>query len=85
MSYGLNFPDLNRRAALEIQLQVVEAQGPADFERAFSEMSTKGAGALVVHSTPAFVRSFRVRQCGCFIGAGIYHLVALYRGDRDWS
>ena len=39
---------------LEMQLQVVEAQGPADFERAFLEMSAKGAGALVVHSTPAF-------------------------------
>ena len=40
--------------ALGVRLQVVEAQGPADFERAFSEMSAKDAGALVVHSTPAF-------------------------------
>jgi putative ABC transport system substrate-binding protein len=45
--------DVSARA-LEIQLQVVEAQGPADFERAFSEMSAKDAGALVVLSTPAF-------------------------------
>jgi putative tryptophan/tyrosine transport system substrate-binding protein len=40
--------------ALGVQLQVVEARGPADFDRAFSDMSKKGAGALVVLSTPAF-------------------------------
>jgi len=40
--------------ALGLQLQVVEARGPADFDRAFSDMSEKDAGALVVLSTPAF-------------------------------
>jgi len=40
--------------ALGLQLLVVEASGPADFDRAFSDMSAKGAGALVVLSTPAF-------------------------------
>jgi len=40
--------------ALGVQLQVIEARGPADFDRAFSDMSEKGAGALVVLSTPAF-------------------------------
>jgi putative ABC transport system substrate-binding protein len=40
--------------ALGVQLQVVEARGPADFDRAFSNISAKGAGALVVLSTPAF-------------------------------
>jgi len=40
--------------ALGLQLQVVEARGPPDFDRAFSDMSEKGAGALVVLSTPAF-------------------------------
>jgi putative tryptophan/tyrosine transport system substrate-binding protein len=40
--------------ALEVQLQVVEARGPADFDRAFSEMSAKGAGALLVLTTPVF-------------------------------
>jgi putative ABC transport system substrate-binding protein len=45
--------DVSARA-LGVQLQVVEARGPADFDRAFSDMSEKGAGALVVLSTPAF-------------------------------
>src|SRR5260221_2937471 len=40
--------------ALGVQLQVVEARGPADFEAAFSEMSAKGAGALLVLTTPVF-------------------------------
>ena len=40
--------------ALGVQLQVVEARGPADFDRAFSEMSAKGAGALLVLTTPVF-------------------------------
>ena len=40
--------------ALGVQLQVVEARGPADFDRAFSDMTAKGAGALLVLSTPAF-------------------------------
>jgi putative ABC transport system substrate-binding protein len=40
--------------ALGIQVQVVEARGLADFDRAFSEMSTKGAGALLVLTTPVF-------------------------------
>src|ERR1700730_11355645 len=43
--------DVSARA-LGVQLQVVEARGPADFDRAFSDMSEKGAGALVVLSTP---------------------------------
>jgi putative tryptophan/tyrosine transport system substrate-binding protein len=45
--------DVSARA-LGVQLQVVEAQSPADFDRAFSDMTAKGADALVVHSTPAF-------------------------------
>jgi putative ABC transport system substrate-binding protein len=40
--------------ALEVQLQIVEARGPAEFDRAFSYMSEKRAGALVVLTTPAF-------------------------------
>jgi putative tryptophan/tyrosine transport system substrate-binding protein len=39
---------------LGVQVQVVAAQGPAEFDRAFSEISAKGAGALVVLQTPAF-------------------------------
>jgi putative ABC transport system substrate-binding protein len=45
--------DISARA-LGVQLQVVEARGPADFDRAFSDMAAKGAGALLVLSTPAF-------------------------------
>jgi ABC-type uncharacterized transport system substrate-binding protein len=34
--------------ALEVRLQVVEARGPADFDRAFSKMTRARAGALTV-------------------------------------
>jgi len=40
--------------ALGLRLQVVEARGPADFDRAFSDMTKAGAGALCVLSTPVF-------------------------------
>jgi len=40
--------------ALGVQLQIMTAQGPADFDRAFSDISAKGAGALVVLSNPVF-------------------------------
>jgi putative ABC transport system substrate-binding protein len=40
--------------ALGVQLQVVEAQGPEDFDRAFSDMSEAHADALVVLGTPVF-------------------------------
>jgi putative ABC transport system substrate-binding protein len=37
-----------------VQLQVVEARGPAEFDRAFSDMTRARAGALVVLPTPMF-------------------------------
>jgi putative tryptophan/tyrosine transport system substrate-binding protein len=40
--------------ALGVQLQVVEARGPDDFERAFVEISEARAAAVVVMSTPVF-------------------------------
>jgi putative ABC transport system substrate-binding protein len=40
--------------ALGVQLQVVEARGPADLDRAFLDISAKGARALVVLTTPVF-------------------------------
>ena len=40
--------------ALGVRLQVVEARGPADFDRAFSDMTSARAGALMVPSTPMF-------------------------------
>jgi putative ABC transport system substrate-binding protein len=42
--------------ALRVRLQVVEARGPEDFERAFADMTRAGANVLIVHSTPAFDR-----------------------------
>ena len=39
---------------LGIRLQVVEARGPEDFDRAFSDMARAGAEALTVQSTPVF-------------------------------
>ena len=38
--------------ALGVRLQVVEARGPADIDRAFSDIIREGAGALAVLSTP---------------------------------
>jgi len=40
--------------ALGVRLQLVEARGPADFERAFSDMSKARADGLTVLATPAF-------------------------------
>ena len=41
--------------ALGVQLQVVEARGPANLDGAFLEISAKGASALVVLTTPIFL------------------------------
>jgi ABC-type uncharacterized transport system substrate-binding protein len=41
--------------ALGVRLQFVEARGPADFDRAFSEMTRARAGALTVLGGPMFV------------------------------
>src|SRR5207244_886266 len=49
----LNEADVAARA-LGVRLQVVEARGPADFERAFSDMSREGAHAVTVQSTNVF-------------------------------
>jgi putative ABC transport system substrate-binding protein len=40
--------------ALGVRLQFVEARGPADFDRAFSEMTRARAGALTVWTSPMF-------------------------------
>jgi putative ABC transport system substrate-binding protein len=40
--------------ALGVRLQVVEARGPEDFDRAFSDMTKGRAGALAVLATPVF-------------------------------
>jgi len=40
--------------ALGVRLQVVEARGPDDFDRAFSEMTRARAGALTVSGTTMF-------------------------------
>ena len=45
--------------ALGVRLQVVEARGPEDFDRAFSEMTRARAGALTVLGTTMF---FNERQ-----------------------
>ena len=45
--------------ALGVQLQVVEARGAEDFDRAFSNMITARAGALAVLSTPVFASERR--------------------------
>ena len=45
--------------ALGIRLQVVEARGPDDFERAFSDMSRARAGAVTVQSTSIFLMEKR--------------------------
>jgi putative ABC transport system substrate-binding protein len=40
--------------ALGMQLQVVEARGPAELERVFSDMARARPGAVTVVSTPVF-------------------------------
>jgi putative ABC transport system substrate-binding protein len=45
--------------ALEVRPQFVEARGPADFDRAFSDMTKARAEALTVWSTPMFVNERR--------------------------
>ena len=40
--------------ALGVQLQFVEARGPADLDRAFSDMTRARAGALTVLSSAMF-------------------------------
>jgi len=49
----LNAADVAARA-LRVRLQVVEARGPEDFDRAFSDMIQARAEALVVWATPVF-------------------------------
>jgi putative ABC transport system substrate-binding protein len=45
--------------ALGVRLQVVEARGPADFDRAFSEMTRARAGALTVLGNVTFANERR--------------------------
>jgi putative ABC transport system substrate-binding protein len=45
--------------ALGVRLQVVEARGPADIDRAFSDMTKAGAGALTVLNTVMFLSERR--------------------------
>jgi putative ABC transport system substrate-binding protein len=45
--------------ALGVRLQFVEARGPADFERAFSDMTRASAGALTVRPAPMFISERR--------------------------
>jgi len=44
---------------LGVRLQFVEARGPADFERAFSDMARARAGALTVRPAPMFMSERR--------------------------
>src|SRR5439155_4075669 len=45
--------------ALGVRLQVVEARGPADFDRAFSDMTRVRAGALTTLGGPMFFNERR--------------------------
>ena len=45
--------------ALGVRLQYVEARGPADFDRAFSDMNRAHAGALTVLPSPMFFNERR--------------------------
>ena len=42
--------------ALGVRLQVVEARGPADFDRAFSDMTKARADALTVLASTMLIR-----------------------------
>jgi putative ABC transport system substrate-binding protein len=45
--------------ALGVRLQVVQARGPTELDRAFSDMSRARAGALTVMGSPLFVNERR--------------------------
>ena len=45
--------------ALGMRLQFVEARGPADFDRAFTDMTRARAGALTVRPAPMFISERR--------------------------
>jgi putative ABC transport system substrate-binding protein len=45
--------------ALGLQLQIVEARGPEDFDRAFSTMASARADALIVLATAVFATQRR--------------------------
>ncbi len=45
--------------ALGVRLQVVEARGPDDFDRAFSDMTRARAGALTVFGSPMLINERR--------------------------
>jgi putative ABC transport system substrate-binding protein len=45
--------------ALGVRLQFIEARGPADFERAFSDMTRASADALTVRPAPMFISQRR--------------------------
>ena len=53
MEAGLKEAEVATRA-LGVGLQVVEARGPEDFDRAFADMSNAHADALAVWTTPVF-------------------------------
>ena len=59
MRVGQQVMDMLKRAevagqALGVRLQYVEARGPADFDRAFSDMTRAHAGSLTVLPSPMF-------------------------------
>src|SRR2546425_6825832 len=48
-----------RAAAVGIELQVLDAKGPHDFDTAFSAMAKARAGALIIFSSPMFYVNYR--------------------------
>jgi putative ABC transport system substrate-binding protein len=48
-----------RAAAVGIELQVLEARGPSDFDAAFSAMAQARAGALMILPSPMFYVNYR--------------------------
>ena len=61
--------------ALGLRVQLFEARGPEEFEPAFSEISTSGAGALLLLSTPVF----QIAQQRLADLAAKYRLPAVYQ------
>jgi putative ABC transport system substrate-binding protein len=48
-----------RAAAVGIELQVLDARGPHDFDTAFSAMANARAGALIIFPSPMFYVNYR--------------------------
>ncbi len=49
---------------LKVELQLLEARGPSEYESTFAAIADKKTGAIVVHDNPIFVRDVKLLAAG---------------------